>query len=257
MFLKSCQTASGAEAVRVLVTGRASHKGHRYAVARVKPYQGQRTGSRRPKNWEFLRAILEDGVPGFPTEVTQTAEADDLFGRYSRELGFENVVILTQDKDMRMVPGWHMDWKERLLTLVTPDTWALEFNDKLFGRKWFWMQMLHGDTADNIPGLPKYINPNGKPALCGEKTAEKLLAECTCEAEARAVVFGLYRGYYEDSWHTALIEQAVLLWMRNDSKSSALNVMQSGNPLYLGTTTDTGWAAAMDNIKMRIAEAQV
>ena len=49
--VKGAQRACGAEDVRILLTNSGSHKGHRYAIARVKPYQGQRVNSRRPKNW--------------------------------------------------------------------------------------------------------------------------------------------------------------------------------------------------------------
>lgn len=255
-FLRACTASSGAEHTRVLVTGRGSHKGYRYAVAKAKPYQGQRSGSRRPKNWEFLREVIEGGDSGFPTEVTQVAEADDLFGKYSSELGYENVVVLTQDKDMRMVPGWHMDWKERTLVLVAPDTFELWHNEKCYGRKWFWLQMLHGDTADNIPGLPKYINEKGNAALCGEKTALKLLADCKTNDEARATVFGLYEGYYGQGWQEHLLEQAVLLWMRNDKESRVLNVTSAGNPLAFGERgPNDAWADALVRIKLRVSEA--
>jgi hypothetical protein len=251
--LDEAKAAGGAETSRVLMTARGSHKGHRYAIARVKPYQGQRTNSRRPKNWEYLRGLLE-GSPadGHPTELTGMAEADDLFGKYSSILGADNVVIHTQDKDMRMVPGWHLEWSTMRMTFVPNGCWAHTHNGLLYGRKWFWMQMLHGDGADYIPGLPKYITPKGTAALCGPATAEKLLAECGNEETARHTVFGLYRGYYPDDWQVQVLEQSILLWMRNDEKSSALNVLAKDNPL-------DGWPyqEAVEVILRRIAEAQV
>ena len=252
--VRSAQKAAGCDSTRILLTARDSHKGHRYAVARVKPYQAQRSSGRRPDNWLFLRTILEDGLPGYVTDSTNTAEADDLWGKYSTSMGPENVVILTQDKDGRMVPGYHMVWADHTLIYVAPDTWEHVHADKVYGRKWFWLQMLHGDNADNIPGLPKYINPKGNLALCGEVTAGKLLADCANEAEARSTVLGLYRGYYGDDAWMHLLEQGILLWMRNDPNSSAMNVLAPGNPFG-------PWAEAMvparAEMMQRIAEAQV
>lgn len=240
-LLNTCQRAkraSGASDSIILLTSRGSHKGHRYTTATVKPYQGQRSSGHRPNNWEFLRSMLESGgAANLPPVVqTTTAEADDLFGKFAKEHGPENVVHYTQDKDMQMVPGWHLLWNKgepsEDLFYLPPDTYCMEYADKVFGLKWFWLQMLHGDTADNIPGLPKYVNEKGKEALCGPATAAKLLAYANTADEARMVVRSLYREYYKDAWAPMFLEQAVLLWMRNDADSSALNVLAEGNPLH-------------------------
>jgi len=129
--------------------------------------------------------------------------------------------------------------------------------DKVYGRKWFWLQMLHGDTADNIPGLPKYKNAKGALALCGPATAEKLLADCVNNTQAFSVVALLYQGFYGEDWWVNMLEQAVLLWMRNDKNSSPLNVLAEGNPLEGCIGASKFYDAGIDAIKMRIAEAQV
>lgn len=244
------KAAAGAESVIVLVTCRTSHKGHRYAVSRVKEYQGQRKSGRRPKNWEFLRQLLEFGTyTDWPIEITRVAEADDLFSQHSHRRGWENVVHHAQDKDMRMIPGYHLTWDDFHLFAVKPDTWELVRNDKVYGRKWFWLQMLHGDTADYVPGLPKMTREDGKQMLCGEKTAAKLLADFTDEASARALVKSQYRLYYGDEAEVNLLEQAILLWMRRES-GNVFDVCAPGGPLH-GISD-----AAINTIKMRIAEAQ-
>lgn len=249
--IRRAKQGSQAETVRILTTARTSHKGHRYAIARVKPYQGQRSSGRRPKNWQYLRELLEAGIPEYSCELTTVAEADDLFAKYSHELGPENVVIHTQDKDMRMVPGWHLVWDTFGLTYLPPGKWEQSFEDKLYGQKWFWLQMLHGDTADNIPGLPKYINEKGNPALCGEKTAAKLLADCANRDEARVLVSSLYQGWYGEGWQAELLEQAVLLWMRREP-GNVFDVCNPGGPLDVGSVFAQGKATIM----ARIAEAQ-
>lgn len=251
--------ACGAESVLILITGSGSIKGHRYAVATVKPYQGQRENSRRPENWRGLRDYMDSSDFPFPTEVTYTVEADDLFGKHASSLS-EPPVIYTQDKDMRMLSAWHLDWVDHTLLYVPPGCYSLERNGKVYGLKWFWLQMLHGDTADNIPGLPKYKvhSKDGSESLkpVGPVTASKILDGCTTPYEARDTVSYHYAGYYGDTWRTAMLEQAILLWMRLDLNSSWDCVVGWLRPL--GSRNDTEhreWDEAYKIIQGRIDNA--
>lgn len=237
------QAVSGAGAVKILTTAPSSHKGFRFAVARVKPYQGHRKNSRRPKNWAALRTMLETGV--IPNvELTTTAEADDLFGKYSTIAGPGNVVIYTEDKDMRMVPGWHLDWDTHTMHYVGPEVWDVTYNDKAFGRKWFWTQMLQGDSADNIPGLPRF---NG--ALMGPKTAAKYLAGLN-EPHTVGFVTAAYEQTYRERWPVEMLEQGILLWMRRDPYSNLWDVTHEHGPLGFAAVPE-----AVDEIKQRIKES--
>lgn len=234
--IESAMRAAGADKVSILATSAASHKGHRYAISRVKVYQGKRDGGRRPKNWQFMRELIERDPR---TVVTDTLEADDLFHINSVRLGDENVAILTEDKDMRMVPGWHLNWDSHALVRVRPDTWAFEVDGKVYGRKWFWLQMLMGDGVDNIPGLPLFLDgvyasgpKKGQPKLskCGKETAPKLLADCRTEYEAACAVGNLYQGLYGDRWPVEMLEQAALLWMRRSDR--LLDCRLPGGPMH-------------------------
>ena len=250
--VEAAMRASRSERACILLTMPGSIKGHRYAVARLKPYQGQRSSGRRPKNWQYLRNLLENAKLPYPVVRTYTAEADDLFGRAGAAQGWDNVVILTEDKDMQMVPGHHLSWRDFNYTWVPPDAWAIESHGKVFGRKWFWLQMLHGDTADNIPGLPGFFNEKGVAKPVGPKTAEKFLADCSDEFIARATVWGLYCNFFptRDEAAVAFCEQAVLLWMRRDKDSSWMDVFRSGHPLE-GWMTDP----AVQVLTQRVAAA--
>lgn len=225
--LSAVRRATGAEEVRILVTGAGSHKGHRYAVATVKPYQGQRSSGRRPEQWEYLRGVLDTNeVMGCPVMTTMVAEADDLFSYLSHKHGAENVVIVTQDKDLRMVPGWHLTWDDHMMVFCGEGE-NLVYREKQYGQRWFWLQMLHGDTADYIPGLPKYINEKGKPSLIGEVTAGKVLAGLSNDGCAE-VVESLYRGWYGAGYRVHLMEQGILLWMRR----KPVDVFDVASPEY-------------------------
>ena len=244
------QRAAAAESVVILLTGSGSHKGHRYAIARAKPYQGQRANSRRPKNWRALRELLEQGAFG-KTILDYDREADDRFGQFGWA-DPEHTVIATQDKDMRMVPGYHLDWADNRMFFLPRDTYSAVFNDKQYGEKWFWLQMLHGDTADFIPGLPRAY---GK--LCGPVAAEKILAGTYTSEQAAAAVAHAYRSYYNDFWLDELAEQACLLWMRAGENAHWFEACSLKGPLrHFHKTHREELYGVWRNLNDRVRQAQ-
>lgn len=262
-FIKQAMDRSGAKSAVILVTGDGSNKGHRYAVARVKPYQGHRSGKSRPKNWEALRGLIQSGSfdePTVTTNVTTYCEADDLFSYLSSEAPDE-YVIFTQDKDMRMVPGWHLTWPDMMLFYVPPSTYSMTMHDKLYGLRWFWTQMLMGDTADNIPGLPGYYDgivksgPNkGQPKLVkvGEVGASDILAGSTKDT-AYATTRSFYENYYGGNAGLQMLEQGILLWMRKNP-GDVFDVAAQGNPLFPLSLSEE-WQELKDKINERILRA--
>lgn len=222
--IEALRVLTGSERVVVHLTSSDSNKGFRYSCATVKPYQGQRNTSRKPKNWRSLREwFTEYSGNQFKTVTWTDREADDGMAYHSQVLGPDLAAIATADKDMRMFSGVHIDWKTYDVTFVPSGCFSLVgSNGYLYGHKWFWQQLLQGDTADNIPGLPKYRKPNGKYGLLGEKTAAKFLSGATDNKEAFEVVSGLYRGYYGPGfeWSDRMAEQCTLLWMRTDRWAS-------------------------------------
>lgn len=214
--IESMKAAAGCERVVVHLTSPGSDKGGRYIIATVKPYQGKRGGG-HPKNWAYLREWME-GYKGdlFTTKTWGTREADDGLAYHAAVLGVDKAVIATADKDLRMVPAWHLSWREYTMTRLDQEFAIVGDDGKLYGHKWFWMQVLQGDGADDIPGLPKYVTLDDKAKAMGEKTAEKFLAEATNDKEAITVVAALYRTFYKEEWPDRLVEQMALLWMRRD-----------------------------------------
>lgn len=207
--MEAAKRTASAKAAVILLTSPGSPKGYRYAVATVKPYQGQRVSGRRPENWEYLRALLESRAFQYDTISTSLAEADDLFSKIASEQP-EDTVICTQDKDMRMIPAIHMTWDDHLL-VDTRDGADVVAYGLQYGLRWFWLQMLHGDTADFIPGLPKYKTPKGTFKPCGPVAAESILGS---GPDYLSRVREAYHGYYGDAGDLHMVEQGVLLWMR-------------------------------------------
>lgn len=126
-------------------------KNFRYDVAKTAPYKGNRKDKEKPKHYQALRDYL---VAAWDAQVIDGMEADDAISIRATELGDDSVIV-TIDKDLMMVPGWHYNFVKKQLSHVTEDEGIL----------WFYKQMLMGDSADNIKGV-KGIGP---------KTADKLL----------------------------------------------------------------------------------
>lgn len=204
--------AAGAESILLHMTASGSTKGNRAVIAYTKPYQGQRKGH-RPKNWQYLRDYMAEGLAG-PIKQWFDREADDGFGFISEHCPGD--VIATRDKDMRMLPGLHLNWDTYELVEVKPDVFGVEHGGKLYGHKWLWTQMLWGDAADNIPGLPKHPDfPRG----VGEVAAGKLLAFADDDDSAAQAVSQAYEAHWGNEWDDRYVEQASLLWIRRTNQA--------------------------------------
>lgn len=237
---------TGATSAVVHSTASGCHKGERYLCATVKPYQGQRDSGRKPKNHAYLREMLLNYTgDAFRSKVWATREADDGFGACAyfaagnpAQAGY--AALATADKDMRMLPGLHVDWTKHCLTKVEPgDYEVIGPNEKIYGLKWFWLQMLMGDAADNCPGLEQTFRFDpGKPPKkirVGEKTALKLLEPAKTSDEAYEIVRHNYSvGYCEvedDAFaYDRFVEQAALMWMRTGPKGEVLDFAQHTGP---------------------------
>lgn len=214
---------TGASRVVMHLTSGMSTKGDRFLAATSKPYQGQRTGS-KPVNWHALRDYME-GHNGsiFEPKLWTTREADDGIAYVTHTMAESRgqlQVIHTADKDMRMFAGLHVNWKTWQKTEVPLGAFDVLGADGLqYGHKWFWLQMLKGDTADFIPGLPGV----------GDATADAALRGATCNEEAYDLVSKLYlRKMGTGRWADYLVEQAALLWMRVDRDASLLDFLRLG-----------------------------
>lgn len=219
---------AGAEHAVVHLTARTSHKGERFLIATVKPYQGTRSGH-HPTNWEFLRQFMEESA----FHTMQTVNYQLWFDREADDaVAAAGGVTCMKDKDSRMNNTLHINWDRPYLMIDNrEDHYELIGEDGLiYGRKWFFLQMLMGDPVDSIPGLEKYATYTAKGAptqkLCGEATATEILRGTTNVDEALRAVSEAYKGYYEDSWAERFAEQAMLLWMRRDEKADLLDFLR-------------------------------
>ncbi|EML1602146.1 phosphodiesterase [Burkholderia cenocepacia] len=229
--IETATRMAGATRCVIHLTHAASDKGKRFHAATVKPYQGQRQGH-KPVNWRFVREYLEL-APYKPWDrrLWRDREADDGMGLASNCMNpVRDTVIHTRDKDMRMLPGTHLTWTDYLLVHVPLGAYEVIGADGLvYGTKWFWLQMLQGDSADHIPGLEKHEGKN-----CGEATAAEMLSGTNSNADAYAVVADAYSGTYGSAWCDRFVEQAALLWIRRTALAPVhefLSVVPRGHQL--------------------------
>lgn len=59
------------------------------------------------------------------------------------------VIVCSPDKDMKQVPGWNYNTKTKVETLITEQEAEHSIG----------MQLLHGDTTDNIPNVRRGVGP--------------------------------------------------------------------------------------------------
>lgn len=176
----------------------------RKGIAKSKTYKGNRS-SEKPFHYYNLKAYLE---VSYSCEEHPRLEADDLMAI----LQTDDTIIVTVDKDLRQVNGWHYSpegWNfgEFGPLYVTDDNSYIQLSENKkkitgTGYKFYWSQVITGDTIDNIPGLP------GK----GPSFAYQLLKDCDSEEECYNNVLDAYKDN-----HLCAVdifnEQRILLYM--------------------------------------------
>lgn len=110
----------------------------RNAVATTAPYKGTRKAE-KPTHYDALRTYLS---LSWSAELSDGIEADDMLAIRATELGDESVMV-TLDKDLDQVQGWHYNFVKSSLYYVTKEEGLLSF----------YKQFLTGDAVDNIKGV--------------------------------------------------------------------------------------------------------
>lgn len=161
-------------------------KNFRYAVAKTRPYKGNRDAAHRPTHEDAIRQYIRGK---YNTIVTDGIEADDALGLDQTE----DTIIISIDKDLDMIPGMHYNFVNEIHYTITPEQ----------GWRSFCQQLLTGDTTDNIPGLPKI----------GAVKAAKILDGIENDDLLQAVVTEYASRSGKRDWFAYLEEQAQLLWI--------------------------------------------
>ena len=158
----------------------------RYEVAKTAPYKGNRANVPKPSNLPEARAWLQHK---WGSVISDGEEADDLLSISATKKNSDTTVICTVDKDLLQVPGWNFNFVKNEWTCIGVED----------GNKFFYTQILTGDSADNIKGIFRV----------GPVKAGKILEGCTTEQELYKACVDAYDGDTE-----RVLENARLLWLR-------------------------------------------
>lgn len=186
----------------VYLTGKGNF---RYDRATLKKYKGNRDKQAKPVHYDAIRSHL---IHRWGAIVVDGMEADDMLGIRSTELAAQGdePVIVSIDKDLLMIEGWHYDFVKDEKVYVS----------KLEAWRNFYKQCLTGDSTDNIPGIYG-TGPIG---------ASRLLEQCNSPGEMREIVAKAWEEAYPNGFERydgsrcdareAFKEVAELLWIRRE-----------------------------------------
>ena len=166
---------------KLFLTGKTNF---RKDIAVTAVYKGNRTA---PKP-DHLQALREHMIKEWGASVSEGQEADDDVAIAGTELG-DNGIMVSLDKDIDQVAGWHYNFIKKTGYYVTEQEGVFKL----------YHQILTGDTADNIIGLRGV----------GPVKANKILEDSTDEYDMYCRCIEAYDGN-EDR----VIENARLLYLR-------------------------------------------
>ncbi len=208
----------GAESVEVHLTPRGCSKCLRYWYPTVKPYQGQRTGP-KPALLQPLREAVQtyDWPDNWSVYGWKDREADDGMIMHGVRHG-DKGIILSGDKDLCLTAGPYWEIEEGRLDIIDnrygwirPKQMTSSTKVIGHGTKFFWAQMLMGDSADNVQGIIRYNR-----ALCGPVAAYNALKDVHDESEAANLVLRAYAAIQQDP-----LAEAQCLWLRRSDEDCA------------------------------------
>ena len=189
-----------------LTTGRC----HRHDIASIQPYKGNRKDAPR-EHADKVKELLHDV---YAAKWCIGYEADDAlamagwkeYTKLSKIYDDEEdkkthteIVLVTRDKDLDTVPGWHRSWA--LMGKTDPDPYWLT---QVEATRTFYKQVLTGDPTDNILGL------------FGVGKSSKLLKDLdgmTNEQDMWDHVEHKYQQRFKAYAHKFLLETCQLLWL--------------------------------------------
>lgn len=201
----------------------------------VDDYKANRADVERPVNLAWAKRYVVETLNAY---FVKGLEADDLLGIYNKE----GSIIWSLDKDLRQIPGEHLDDATQKVITVNQEgrleeiSWVTESGtpkSKIYfeGDIGLYFQMLTGDSTDNILGCAKRVTKVRKSGKdkgleytardgIGPKAAMKSILSSIMHKGNRSnseaaldAVIGEYKKIHGNNWQTELETQANLLFM--------------------------------------------
>ena len=192
----------------------------------VDDYKANRSNVERPVNLAWAKRWAIDNLNN---HYHKGLEADDLLGIHMDD----STVLWSLDKDLRQIPGLHLDDDTQKVVTVTEEGRLEDRGKKVYfdGTVGFYYQLLIGDSTDYIVGCgirtpatyksgaragEDYVKRVG----VGPKAAVKILAGAAINVEKQfrlqaclVAVVKQYKKIHGDDWQEHLETQANLLFM--------------------------------------------
>ena len=159
-------------------------------------YKGNRKDIAKPVHLEAIRTYL---ISIYKAKVVDNIEADDALGLKQDS----DTMICSIDKDLLMCEGNHYNFVKKEQKFVTPEE----------GTRFFYQQMITGDSADNILGIRGL----------GKVKASKLLKD-TARKNWDNMIIDLYIqefGYEEG--RNRCVQNSQLLWILQSNKQMPMD----------------------------------
>jgi len=144
-------------------------------------YKANRKDAVKP---EHLAACKQHLRTEWKAYESINCEADDLVGIEAMRDPTRETIIVSVDKDLNTIPGWHYNPKKKERYLVSPRD-ALRF---------FYYQLLVGDSADNIKGA-KGIGPKKAERIL-ETAFEDWIDSAGTESELAVFYYNAVKDYF-------------------------------------------------------------
>lgn len=159
-------------------------------------YKNNRKGKPKPVHIKAIRDYL---INTYKAKVVQDIEADDALGLSQNPY----TIIASIDKDLLMCEGKHYNFVKKEFTNVTKEE----------GTRFFYQQMITGDTSDNILGIRGL----------GKVKASKLLKD-TARKDWDNMIIDLYiKEFGYEEGRNRCVQNSQLLWILQRDKQMPMD----------------------------------
>lgn len=175
----------------------------RYEFAKIQPYKGNRSPFSKPVYYNEIRQHLVDKYKAI---VINGMEADDALG--IQQTSRKDTCIVSTDKDLKMIPGAHYNWKK-------DESKHISESD---GIRNFYSQVLSGDGTDFIQGIYGI----------GKAKSQRYFEKLSDERSMWQVANKCWHDHYPDGYdpgdgrkrsvRDSIVEVATLLWIARSGR---------------------------------------
>lgn len=195
--IESIRKAVNAKQVKLVLGGKGNFRSN---LPLPNKYKGSRKDSQLPLLLSHAHRYI---LKNYDVEVSEGEEADDLISKYQYRgsLNKGSIVVSTVDKDAMSTAGYVYNHVNDTLVYVPNALGEICLEDgKLtgIGRRWLYVQVLLGDSADDYKPSTLYTTLTGKRANYGDTAVYNTLKDCKTDKECWEAIIAKYQEWYSD-----------------------------------------------------------